>query len=74
MNEVSDDTSPIPYKVQVNDQPVTAYFNTGASVGVISTNLFNSLKHKPKVLQCNKALGGAGGEALIPKGECFLQI
>ena len=36
--------------------------------------LFDSLKHKPKVLQCNRALRGARGKALIPKGECFLQI
>ena len=27
MNEVGDDTSPILYKVRVNDQPVTALFN-----------------------------------------------
>ena len=74
VNEVGDDTSPILYKVQVNDQPVTALFNTGASMSVISIKLFNSLKHKPKVLQCNTALRRAGGEALIPKVECFLQI
>ena len=43
-------------------------------MSVILAKLFDSLKHKPKVLQCNTALRGAGGEALIPKGECFLQI
>ena len=43
-------------------------------MSVISTKFFNSLKHKPKVLQCNRPLGGAGGETLIPKGECFLQV
>ena len=72
-NEVSDDTSPILYKVRLNDQPVTALFNTGASVSVISTTLFDSLKHNPKILQCSRALRGTGGEALIPKGEYFLQ-
>ena len=74
MNEVSDDTSPILYNVRADDQPVTALFNTGATMSVISTKLFNSLKHKPKILQCNRTLRGDGGEACIPKGECFLQI
>ena len=48
MNEVGDDTSPILYKVTVNDQPVKALFDTGVSMNVISTKLFDSLKHKPK--------------------------
>ena len=74
MNEVGEDTSLILYKVRVNDQPITALFNTGASMSVISTRLFDNLKHKPKVLQCSRTLRGAGGEALVPKGECFLQI
>ena len=43
-------------------------------MSAISTKLFDSLKYKPKILQCNRTLRGAGGEALIPKGECFLQI
>ena len=68
VNEVSDDTNPILCKVQVNDQPVTAHFDTGASISVISTKLFESLKHKPNILQCKRVLREAGGEALIPKG------
>ena len=43
-------------------------------MNVISTRIFNSLKQKPKILKCSRTLRGAGGEALIPKGECFLQI
>ena len=74
MNKVGDDTRPILYKVRVNDWLVTALFDTGVSMSVISTRFFNSLKHKPKILQCSRTLGGAGGEALIAKGECFLQI
>ena len=74
MNEVGDDTNPILYRVRVNDQPTTALFNTGASMSVISTMFFNSLKHKPKIIKCSRKLKGAGGEALIPKGECFPQI
>ena len=39
-----------------------------------SLQVFDSLKHKPKILKCSRTLRGAGGEAPIPKGECFLQI
>ena len=74
MNNVGDDTSPILYEVRVNDQPAIALFNTTASMSVISTRCFNSLKHKPKILQCSRTLRGAAREALIPNGECFLQI
>ena len=48
MNEVGDDTSPMLYKVRVNDQPVTALFNNGASMSVISTRFFDSLKAQTK--------------------------
>ena len=74
MNEVGDNTSLILYKVRVNDQPATTLFDTGASMTIISTRFFNSLKHRPKILQCSRTLRGAGGEALIPNGECFLPI
>ena len=74
MNEVGDETNPILYKVKVNDQPAATLFDTGASMSVISTRFLDSLKHKPKTLQCNRTLRRAGGEALIAKGECFLQI
>ena len=74
MNEVGDDTSPILYRVIVNDQPATVLFDIGASMSVISTRFFDSLKHKPKIIKCNNTLRGAGGEALMPKGECFLQV
>ena len=74
VNEVGDDTSLMLYKVRVNNQPAIALFDTGASMSVISSKLFDSLQHKPKILQCNQTLRGAGGEALIPKNECFLQI
>ena len=36
--------------------------------------VFDSLKHKPKILKCSRTLRGAGDEAPIPKGKCFLQI
>ena len=74
MNEVGDDTSPILYRVRVNDQPATALFDPGVSMSIISTRFFNSLRHKPKILKCSTTLRQAGGEAPIPKGECFLQI
>ena len=74
MNEVGDYTSPILYRVRVNDQPAPVLFDTRASMSVISTRFFNSLKHKPKIIKCYRTLRGAGGEALMPKGECFLQV
>ena len=43
-------------------------------MSVISTRFFNSLKHKPKIIKCNRTLRGAGGEALMPKSECSLQV
>ena len=73
VDEVDDDTSPMMYRVRVNDQVATALFNTGVSMSVISTKFFNSLNHKPKIITCIRILRGAGGEALIPKGECFLE-
>ena len=35
---------------------------------------FDSLKHKLKIIKCSRTIKGAGGKALIPKGECFLQM
>ena len=43
-------------------------------MSIISTKFFNSLIHKPKITACRRILGTADGEALILKGECFLQI
>ena len=74
MNKVGNDTSPILYRVRVNDQPATAQFNTGASMSVIFTRFYDSLKHKLKRIKCNRSLRRAGGEAHIPNGKCFLQI
>ena len=62
------------YRVRVNNQVTTALFDTGASMSVISAKVFNSLKHKPKIITCRRALRAAGGKALFQKGECFLQI
>ena len=39
-----------------------------------SPQVLDSLKHKPKIIKCNRALRGAGDEALMPKGKCFLQV
>ena len=74
INEVGNNTSPIMYRVRVNDQVATAQFDTGASMSVISMKFLNSLNQKPKIIKSSRTLTGAGGEALILKGECFLQI
>ena len=56
-------------KSRVNDQPPTALCNIEASMSVISTRFFDTLKHKPKILKCSRTLRGAGGEALSPNVE-----
>ena len=71
MNEVGDNTSLILYKVRVNNQLATALFNTGASTSVISTKLFDSLKHKPKILQCNRTLRGLEERYLFLRVSVF---
>ena len=74
INEVGNDTSSIRYRVRVNDQTATALCDTRMSMSVISTKYLDSLNHKPKMITCRRTLRPAGGKALIPKGECFLQV
>ena len=40
----------------------------------ISTKIFDSLNHKPKIITCSRTLRGTGGESLILKGKCFPKI
>ena len=41
VHEVGDDTSPIMYRVRVNDQAATALFDTGTSMSVPSPQSFS---------------------------------
>ena len=37
-------------------------------------SFFDKLTNKPKLIQCNRNISGAGGETLIPEGEYFIQL
>ena len=71
IDEVSLDNI-ITYKVKVNKIEVDALYDTGASISVMSKWFFDKLWNKPKLIQCNRNISGAGGEALIPIRECFI--
>ena len=60
------------YKVIVNDMPVDALYNTGASMSCMTKRFFDTLTVKPKQIPCNRSIAGAGGEILRPVGECFI--
>ena len=60
--------------VRVNNLQVEALYDTDASISVISKCFFDKLLHKPKLMGCNRRISGAGGEALVPVGECFIQL
>ena len=62
------------YKLSVNNIEVDALYDTGASISVMSKPFFDKLLNKPKLIQCNRNILGAGGEALIPVGECFIKL
>ena len=60
------------YKVRVNNIEIDALYDTGVSIRVMSKWFFHKLPNKPKLIQCNRNISGAG-EALI-SGECFIQL
>ena len=62
------------YRVKVNNQEVEALYDTGASISVMAEHFFERLQNKSKLIKCNRNISGAGGEALIPVGECFNQL
>ena len=61
------------YKVRVNNIEIGALYDTGASISVMSKCFFDKLPNRPKLIQCNSHVSGAG-EGLIPVGECFIQL
>ena len=62
------------YKVKVNNLEIEALYDTGTSIIVMSKQFFDKLLHKPKLIGCSRRISGAGGEALVPVGECFIQL
>ena len=62
------------HNVRVNNAEVDALYDTGASISVMFKWFFNKLPIKPKLIQYNRNVLGAGGEVLIPVGGCFIQL
>ena len=62
------------YKVKVNNLEVEALYETGMPISVMSKCFFDKLQNKPKLIGCNRGISGAAGEALVPVGECFIQL
>ena len=62
------------YKVRVNNLKVDALYDTGVSISVMSKQFFEKLQNKPRLIKCNRIISGAGGEALVPVGEWFIQL
>ena len=58
----------------MNNLEVEALYDTGASISVMSQCFCDRLQYKPELIRCNRSISGAGGEALVPVGECFIQL
>ena len=73
IDEVNLDNA-ILYRVKVSNLEVESLYDTGASISIMARHFFERLHNKPKVIKCTRNLSGAGGEALVPAGECFIQL
>ena len=62
------------YKVKFNNVQVDALYDTGESNSVMAKHFYDRLQNKPKLIKCNRNISGAGEEALILVGECFVQL
>ena len=62
------------YKVKVNGVEVEALYDTGASISVMSKWFLDRFQNKLKLIKCNWNISGAGGKALVPLGECSIQL
>ena len=62
------------YKFRVNNLEVDPPYDIGASINVMSKWFFKKLQNKPRLLKCKRNISGAGGEALVPVGECIIQL
>ena len=62
------------YKVRINNRQVNTLYGAGASISVMANYFYDKLQSKPKLAKCNKNILKASGKALIPIGECFVQL
>ena len=71
--------SPLPYKVQLSvaGQPLEMQVDTGASLSVISKELYNSLfsaGQAPQLVESGIVLRTYTGEEVKPKGSCSVNV
>ena len=62
------------YMVKVNNLEEKGLYNTDASISVMSRQFLKNMNSKPKLIKCTRKILGAGGEALVPAGKCFIQL
>ena len=53
---------------------VNALYDTGASMGCMAKEFFDTLPIKPKLIPCNRYIAGMGGKTVRPVGDCFIQL
>ena len=58
----------------MNNIEVDILYDTGASINVMAKCSFDRLQNRLKLIRCNRSISDAGGEALIPVRECFIQL
>ena len=49
-------------------------YDTGTAISVMSKHFLDKFQNRPKLIKCHRHISGAGGEALVPVGECFIQL
>ena len=52
------------YKIMVNNMPVNALYDTGASMSCMAKQFFDTLPMKPKLIPCDRHIAGVGGKTL----------
>ena len=62
------------YKVRIKNKQENTLYDTGTSISVLAKHFYDKLQNKPKLAKCGMNILNASGEALIPVGECFIQL
>ncbi|MEE8207514.1 MAG: retropepsin-like aspartic protease, partial [Nitrosomonadaceae bacterium] len=60
------------YNVKIGNLTVTALFDSGAGISVMSEQCFRQIEPNPKLNKCGRTVTGAGGNDLEPIGETFI--
>ena len=46
----------------------------GVGMSIMSSTFSSSIVNKPKVFKCNRKVRSAGGDTLVSKGECYIEL